>query len=669
MSYCINPHCSHPQNLSHHAFCQSCGSPLRLKERYRTVKILGQSVNCRTFLAVDEDQPLQQNCILKQFLSSDSNVTSSTPLQQMTPFHQGIAGLTHLSQQSEIPTLLASFTEGNVHYLVQEYVKGQNLAEVLVQQGAFREPQIWQLLEDVLPTLEFIHQNHRIHGEIKPENIIDRSVKGQTVNANSDRHRFVLVDFGLTSDLNPSIDWEQAMAGSAEYAAPEQVQGHPKPQSDLYSLGVTCLHLLTQVSPFDLYDEKSQTWVWRDYVKHPISPRLSYILERMVALSPLERYCSADEILQDMRSQWRSLTLDPSEQHQKMLTLMGAFTLGALAWFLSTLFPIPQPRPVSRLPHSLQQPPAVVNPAFPRLKTPNMKMLAFREGPVWAIAVNPKGQTLALGKTNGQVEIIDFRTGQTINTFSSSSPGPVGAIAISPNGRFLAIGGSDNTLTLWNLRNHRRVKTLKGHSGWVYDVKFSPNGDILASVSRDQTIRLWDVKTGQEIARLRGQAKDIQSIAFSQDGQLLVTGSGDGRVELWNWPTQQLIRSILAHSKAIWSVAISPDGQTLATGSWDHSIKLWDLNQLRSEYFYSLPRQTLIGHQDKVSSVIFSPHGDTLASGDFQGKVKLWSTQTGALQGTLNGHRSWVDLQFHPSQNLLLSGSLDKTIRIWKLSP
>ena len=678
MSYCINLDCSHPHNPAHHTFCQSCGATLRLKDRYRTVKLLGESSNCRTFLAVDEDQPFQPKCILKQFSVPHLKANDSTQLQQITPLYQGISELAHLSQHSEIPTVWASFQQENAHYLVQEYIPGQNLAEVLVQQGQFSEADIYQLLQDVLPTLESVHEHHRVHGGIKPENIIDQ--KSQTTEVN--QRRFRLVDFDLRSDLNPPLDWEQGMSGSAEYVAPEQLRDQTQLNSDFYSLGVTCLHLLTQVSAFDLYDAKSETWVWPDYVKHSVSPHLGYVLDRMVNRNPLERYQSAEEILQDLRSPSRTLSVATSDSSQKLLTLMGAFTLGALAWFLSTLFPIPQPRPVSRLPQPPQQSPTLQNPRLQpdldrwqndrsfshRLQIPNMKMLTFREGPVWAIAVHPDGRSLALGKTDGQVDIVDLRTGNTVYGFKGSSSGPVGAIAISPQGRFLAIGGSDNTLTLWNLRNNRPSKMLKGHSGWVYDVAFSPDGKILASVSRDKTIRLWDVESGKEIGRLRGQAKDIQSLAFSPDRQLLVTGSGEGRVELWDWQAQRLIRSIPAHAQAVWSVAISPDGQTLATGSWDHSVKLWDLDQLRSEYFYSLPQRTLIGHHDKVSSLVFSPRGDTLASGDFQGKVKLWSAETGELRGTLNGHRSWVDLQFHPHQNLLLSGSLDKTIRAWKLS-
>jgi serine/threonine protein kinase len=645
---------------------------LRLKDRYRTLKILGESAQCRTFLAIDEDKPFQPRCVVKQFLSPDSPPTTSTELQTIFPYDQGVAELAKISQKSVIPTVLAAFEQGNCRYLIQDYIEGRNLAEVLIQIGSFPEFQIVQLLEEILPTLSLIHQQDRIHGEIKPENIIDRYSTGQKLTLDATPPQYVLVDFSPYSGLNSRLELDPPVNVSAEYAAPEQLQGYPQANSDLYSLGVTCLHLLTRVSPFDLYDEKSETWVWRDYLKQPVSPRLACILDGMVNRNPLERYQSAEEILEDLRAKWSPLASLQPPQNQQVLTALGAAALGAFAWFLSAQFPISQPssppRPAFQLPEPPPQsrPLVRVRPDFAQPSTPQMRLLMQSQGPVWAIAVNPNGRTLASGKTSGQVEIVDLQTGRILHRFNGHSS-PVAAMDISPNGRYLATGSGDKTIKIWDLWNSRLVRTIYGHKGWVYDVAFSPDGETLASVSQDKTLRLWDVDTGWELAQLQGQAKDVQSLAFSRDHQLLVTGSGEGQIELWNWQTRRLIRSIPAHSQGIWSIAISPDSQTLATGSWDHSVKLWDLNQIRSEYFYSQPHQTIVGHRDKVISLAFSPNSQTLASADVTGNVKLWSTQTGELQGNLNGHRSWVGLQFHPYQDLLLSGSLDDTIKVWRL--
>ncbi|MDB9381649.1 GUN4 domain-containing protein, partial [Nodularia spumigena CS-584] len=90
--------------------------------------------------------------------------------------------------------------------------------------------------------------------------------------------------------------------GSAEYCAPEQLHGKPKYISDLYSLGVTCLHLLTQISPFDLYDVMEGEWVWRDYLTgNIVSDELGKILEKLANPIPKQRYQSVEEVVNALK--------------------------------------------------------------------------------------------------------------------------------------------------------------------------------------------------------------------------------------------------------------------------------------------------------------------------------------------------------------------------------
>jgi serine/threonine protein kinase len=90
--------------------------------------------------------------------------------------------------------------------------------------------------------------------------------------------------------------------GSAEYVAPEQGRGKAVFASDLYSLGVTYLHLLTGLSPFDLYDIANGGWAWRDVVRQPVSEGLGEILDRLIAPPTNQRYGSAREALRNVRS-------------------------------------------------------------------------------------------------------------------------------------------------------------------------------------------------------------------------------------------------------------------------------------------------------------------------------------------------------------------------------
>ncbi|MEI2422767.1 protein kinase, partial [Arthrospira platensis SPKY2] len=101
---------------------------------------------------------------------------------------------------------LAYFTADNRQYLIQEFIEGDTLQQELDNQGAFTENQIISLLKDLLPVLDFVHQNQVIHRDIKPENIIRRA---------SD-NKLVLVDFGAAKQVHStSMSVTGTVIGSA----------------------------------------------------------------------------------------------------------------------------------------------------------------------------------------------------------------------------------------------------------------------------------------------------------------------------------------------------------------------------------------------------------------------------------------------------------------------
>ncbi|NEP41588.1 MAG: protein kinase, partial [Okeania sp. SIO2H7] len=171
MSYCLNPQCQNPQNREGLQFCEACGAKLLLRERYRAIKPLGRGGFGKTFLAVDEDKPSKPPCVIKQFLPQVAN----NDRKAAELFQQEAVRLDQLGKHPQIPDLLAHFQQDSNQYLVQEYIDGPNLAQQLAQTGPFKESQIKELLEDLLPVLDFIHQHKVIHRDIKPANIIRRS--------------------------------------------------------------------------------------------------------------------------------------------------------------------------------------------------------------------------------------------------------------------------------------------------------------------------------------------------------------------------------------------------------------------------------------------------------------------------------------------------------------
>jgi WD40 repeat protein len=609
MSYCLNPDCQKPQNSVGTIFCLGCGSKLLLGERYRAIKLIGQGGFGRTFLSVDEYEAAKPRCVIKQFYLQSQGSYNAEKAAEL--FKQESRRLADLGKHPQIPELLAYLTQDNRQYLVQELIDGQNLAEALEAEGAFRETQIRDLLNRLLPVLKFIHDRNIIHRDINPKNII-RCRDGQ----------LVLVDFGAAKLVTGTALLKTGTTiGSAEYVAPEQARGKAVFASDLYSLGVTCIHLLTSVSPFDLFDTAEATWVWRQYlVNNPVSEQLGDLLDKLIETATKKRYQSAAEVL-----------LDLSQLNQETSTL----TTPALIRSVSK-----SPIQTWRCIHTLQEHSNWVN----------------------SVAISPDGETLVSGSRDKTILIWQLDTGKKLCTLTGHTSF-VYSVAISPDGQTLISGSEDTTIKLWQMSKGRQLRTLggrfSGHSHWVNSVAISPDGETLISGSTDKTIKLWRLGTGRELHTLTGHSSSVRSVAITPDGQTIVTGSDDTTIKLWQMGTGKKLHTLTGHSNRVGFVAITPDAQTLVSGSDDRTIKLWDLKAPRLI-------STLIGHSTWPNCVAISPDGQTFVSGEHK-TIKIWQLNTGREISSFTGHSDWVNcVAFSPDGKILASGSADNTIKIWR---
>jgi serine/threonine protein kinase len=308
MSYCINPTCPAPaKNSPTTNFCISCGKKILLKDRYRAEKLLGQGGFGKTFKAVDEDQPRKPVCVIKQF-SFQSNKPKHREMA-LKLFYEEAQHLEALGKHDQIPELLAYFDIEGEPYLVQQFIDGQDLEQELETSGTFNQTQIRELLESLLPVLDFLHNQSIpiIHRDIKPANIIRRRIDRQ----------LILVDFGAAKQATQTMLAQTGtVIGSPEYTAIEQARGKPVFASDIYSLGITCIHLLTEISPFDLFDMNRDAWVWRDYlVDNPVDEKLGKVLDKMIANALPQRYRSAAEVLTALKNRPINYILDDPQKN------------------------------------------------------------------------------------------------------------------------------------------------------------------------------------------------------------------------------------------------------------------------------------------------------------------------------------------------------------------
>ncbi len=296
MICCINPDCENSINPDNTKVCLSCGADLLLLlgGRYKIIEPIGGGGFSRTYLAEDIHK-LNEKCVVKQLAPKVQG--SSSLKKALKLFEQEAQRLQELGSHSQIPTLYAYFKEDNYLYLVQEYIEGQNLLEDLKQSGIFNEIKIRKLLSDLLPVLAVIHQQQVIHRDIKPENIIHR--RGDS--------KFVLIDFGVAKLVTSTAMLKTGtVVGSYGYASFEQInEGKVYPASDLYGLGATCFHLLTNISPSYLWMSHGFAWShnWKEHLHQSISPELEHVFDKLLQVKYEQRYQSVEEALQDLNNQ------------------------------------------------------------------------------------------------------------------------------------------------------------------------------------------------------------------------------------------------------------------------------------------------------------------------------------------------------------------------------
>ena len=268
-----------------------------LNDRYLILETLGRGGFGETYLVEDRHLPSQKKCVLKQL--NPIVEQSEIPSWMKERFQREAAMLEELgAENTQIPRLYAYFTEQEKFYLVQEWIEGETLAQKHQREGNLSSGQVQAILAQLLPVLDFLQQRQIIHRDLKPDNIILR---------HSDLLP-VLIDFGAvkeamstTAHHNNSSSLSISI-GTPGYMASEQAAGRPTYASDLYSLGLTAIFLLTGKSPQDLEtDPETGEIIWHQYATH-ITPKLVALLDRAIKFHPRDRFVSAAAMLSALQN-------------------------------------------------------------------------------------------------------------------------------------------------------------------------------------------------------------------------------------------------------------------------------------------------------------------------------------------------------------------------------
>jgi len=267
-------------------------------------------------------------------------------------------------------------------------------------------------------------------------------------------------------------------------------------------------------------------------------------------------------------------------------------------------------------------------------------------------------------------------------------------MAFSRDHELMAYGTMDSYIRVWQIEGKplrsklhgdtEKVNNRKliGHSGPVYGLSFSdatataghnlyedegkpaPETDskLLLSSSADGTIRLWSLDVWTCLCIYKGHQGPVSQVLWGPHGHYFLSGGWDKTVRVWMQDHASAQRLLVGHDTSISAIAWHPNGIYVfsASDETDKSIRMWSVQKGDCVRVFT-------GHADYITALECAPNGKILASADTGGNIFFWDLEKGTRIKRCRGHGKGgiPSLSFSVESNVLVSGGLDGTVRLW----
>ncbi|MFC2140907.1 DUF4062 domain-containing protein [Acidobacteriota bacterium] len=316
---------------------------------------------------------------------------------------------------------------------------------------------------------------------------------------------------------------------------------------------------------------------------------------------------------------------------------------------------------------------------------------------ITCVSIALKSSLIISGSDDTTLKIWDIESGLLKKTLIGHSGG-INTLGMDPEEKFCVSGGEDSTVRIWEMTvEEKKIEEIWEHQNCINAICSTEDGSLIASASDDHTIKLWDGRDGSYQLTFRGHVAPVKCVAFLNKEQI-ISGSSDYMIKVWDVYTGKLLKilgklelgivpnilkSIIlrspkknnlltqshlltrlykpsgGHTKAITCITLIGEDFAVSGGK-DGTVRLWDIELSKEIRLYE-------GFKGTIEFVQINQNQTTIIAAGSSSEIIIWKKNTGEIEKRLIGHKSSITCLLLLKEDLLVSGSLDKTVRLWRL--